>query len=201
MLNSWTYQRGESDMKVIIEHFPPLSKWLYLEYKHSSEVVGKENLIFTNVKKKSEQRKLESLGKVLNESIVQLKSNFPCLIVMDPKAEKTLVREDFDRCNYFVVGGILGDYPPRGRTFEFITSKLKTESRNLGPKQLSIDSAILVMKLIELGMKLDEIKFSDELEIQFNEHESIILPFAYPIIRGKVIITPGLIDYLKRSKY
>ncbi|MGQ4832390.1 MAG: hypothetical protein ACP6IS_00665 [Candidatus Asgardarchaeia archaeon] len=188
-------------MKVIIEHFPPLSKWLYLEYKHSSEIVGKDNLIFTNVKKKSERKKLENLGEVFSKSIIDLKENFPRLVVMDPQAEKTLTTSDFKVFSYFVVGGILGDYPPRGRTYEYITSKLNVESRNLGPKQMSIDSAILVMKLIEYGMKIEDIEFSDELEIQFNEFESVVLPFAYPIIRGKVIITPGLIEYLKRSKY
>ncbi|MCD6514972.1 MAG: hypothetical protein J7L07_08600 [Candidatus Odinarchaeota archaeon] len=188
-------------MKVIIEHFPPLSKWLYLEYKHSSKIVGKNNIIFTNVKRAPERRKLAELGTVREESITVIKDDFPCLVVMDPQAKRTLTTEDFEKCAFYVIGGILGDYPPRGRTYELITSKLNTESRNLGPKQMSIDIAIFVMKMIELGASIEDIEFADELEIQFNEVESVVLPFAYPIIKGKVIITPGLIEYLRRSKY
>ena len=42
-------------MKFIIEHLEPeedISKWCFFEYEHISEIVGEDNLIFTNVKPK-----------------------------------------------------------------------------------------------------------------------------------------------------
>ena len=40
-------------MKFIIEHLEPeLYDWCLIEYEHISKIVGKENLIFTNINKK-----------------------------------------------------------------------------------------------------------------------------------------------------
>jgi len=43
-------------MKYAIEHFGKLFKWYYIEYAHISKIVGKKNLIFTNVKGKRDKR-------------------------------------------------------------------------------------------------------------------------------------------------
>ena len=47
---------------VIVQMDPRLWKWSWLEYQHISRIVGKENLIFTNVKGKRTIEKLSSIG-------------------------------------------------------------------------------------------------------------------------------------------
>jgi ribosome biogenesis SPOUT family RNA methylase Rps3 len=43
---------------LVIEHCEPdVSKWLLLEYKHSVKIWGKNNTIFTNVKKNLKNRR------------------------------------------------------------------------------------------------------------------------------------------------
>jgi ribosome biogenesis SPOUT family RNA methylase Rps3 len=71
-------------------------------------------------------------------------------------------------------------------------------ARNLGRIQLSIDSAVVVCRLIALGMKLEKIKLSAELEIQHDDGHSTILPYGYPVLDGKVVFTPGLKEYLRK---
>ncbi|MEK6921972.1 MAG: hypothetical protein AABX82_08835 [Nanoarchaeota archaeon] len=76
-------------MKYIIEHMDPeLFDWCLLEYTHISEIVGKENLIFTNIKKAEEKKKLETLGSVEQKSVKEL--NLKSVCILDPAASKTL---------------------------------------------------------------------------------------------------------------
>lgn len=185
-------------MKYIIEHSEPeLWDWCLLEYKHISSIVGKKNLIFTNVKNPS---KLKNLGKVYKKSVLNLKLNKKKTIILDPSAKKKLSAKD-NKDSYLIFGGILGDFPRKARTKEFLTSKIKCKSRNLGKYQFSTDSAVLVAKLILEGKKF---KVKNKIEIPLGKYksmeESVILPFAFPVLNGNVIITPGLKEHLKKRK-
>ncbi|MBW3011979.1 hypothetical protein KY311_02255 [Candidatus Woesearchaeota archaeon] len=181
-------------MKYVIEHLEPeLYEWCIIEYRHISETVGKENLIFTNVKKDKE--KLEPYGDVKEQSAQELNLSNPCLLDMD--AEKQLSKDDdFD---YLVFGGILGDHPPQQRTMKHF-SAWKKETRNLGDKQMSTDTAVKVAKLIADGADFNELKFQDEIEIPTAEGESVIFPFRYLIIENKPFISKELIEYLKKKQ-
>ena len=191
-------------MKFIIEHMElEVYDWCLLEYKHMSKIVGKSNLIFTNVKK--QQSKLKNLGKVHKESIKELLNIYPkqeiCLLDMDAKT--TLTTKDKTNFKYFLFGGILGDNPRKHRT-QTLKSKIKTKTRNLSQRQMSTDTAVYVTHKILKGKKLEQLKFTDELEIVLDENkgatESVILPFRYVVEKNKVILPPGLIDYLKNKK-
>lgn len=183
-------------MKLIIENCEEkLWHWLYLEYKHASEI-WEGNVIFTNVKDFQMYNKLKDLGEVYRESFIEIFDDSK-IIILDPLAEKQLETEDFIDMDYVLIGGILGDRRITGKTRELITKKAKNAKvRNLGKIQLTIDSAALVAKLIYLGMKLEDIEITSEVEIRLNDVESIHLPYGYVILNGKPIITPGLIDYL-----
>lgn len=187
-------------MKVIIEHCEPvLSTWLLLEYKYASKLIGKRNLIFSNVKNLA-KGKLQRIGTTFSESIAKLPFKKSELIVLDPKARKPLKASDLKSNPVLVVGGILGEAIPLGRTHEFITKKIRNvKARNLGKAQFSIDGAILVAKLIEGGKKLSEIKASLNPEIKIRKNHSIQLGYAVPVIGKKLKITPGLIKYLKKD--
>ncbi len=179
-------------MKFIIEHLEPkLSEWCLLEYRHISKIVGKNNLLFTNTKRRSKD--LEKLGRTGAAPVSELKLKNACLL--DPEAEKTLSHKD--SFNYLIFGGILGDNPPQHRTAEI---KVNCEKRNLGNKQMSTDTAVLVAKKITEGKKFSDFKFKDTIEIQMAENESVILPFRYLLENEKPVLAHGLVDYLKRKK-
>jgi len=181
----------------VIEHLEPrLSKWVLIEYEHASIIVGRENLAFTNVKRGF--KTLEKLGRVYRESAVELFDREDT-IVLDPKAEELLEPSDFDHARAVVVGGILGDHPPRGRTFKFITSKMKrARARSLGNCQFSIDGAVYMALKVASGVRLSEIPVANSLTLRCGDLE-IHLPFCYPLVNGRPVISPKLIDYLLRT--
>ena len=181
----------------VIEHLEPrLSKWILIEYEHASMIVGRDKLVFTNVKKGF--KTLERLGRVYRESAVEL-FDHEDTIVLDPKAGRPLEPSDFDYARTVVVGGILGDHPPRGRTFSLITSKMKrARARGLGDGQFSIDGAIYMALKVASGARLSEIPVANSLTLKCGDLE-IRLPFCYPLVDGKPVISPKLIDYLLRT--
>ena len=175
-------------VKIYIEHCEPaLSKWLWLEYRHASKLAGRENIAFCNVKDERERRLLEKLGEVYEESVI-----------LDPEAVLPLTPSDFKIFSNMVVGGILGDHPPQGRTFKLISSKMRgVSTRNLGRRQLSIDSSVYMALRVAEDIPLSGIPMKRRLIIKVNEHHSIMLPYTYPLVEGKPLVAPGLIKYLK----
>ncbi len=175
----------------IIEHLDPkLWDWSKIEYKHIVSIVGKSSVLFTNLKSK--------LFPSTTKRVSELKLINPC--VLDPNAEKLLTPSEAKKFSDFIFGGVLGDNPPRARTKEEITSKLKYESRNLGKAQFSTDTAVLVTKMIVDGTPLDKIPFIDSVEIELRDGESTILPYKYVLSGGKPVLASGLVEYLKKRK-
>lgn len=188
-------------MKYVIEHLEPaLAKWVMLEYHHISKIVGKENLIFTNIKKPSDKARLDDLSAdIKKQSIVELDVARAC--VLDPMAMVTLSPLDKNKFDTLIFGGVLGNDPMIGRTRKSITSKIVVSSRNLGPVQMSTDTAVYVAKqIIEQGKKFNEIPFTDNVEIPIEPGLSIKLPYRYVKIRGEPLMPPGLVAYLKKRK-
>ena len=183
--------------KYIIEHMDPkIYKWCLLEYKHISQIVGKNNLIFTNIKTSKE--KLEKFGKVYSEPVEKLKLKNICLL--DPNAKTKLTPKEAKKFDCFVFGGILGDFPPKARTKDLVYRLPKAKTRNLGKEQMSTDTAVLVTKMIADGKALEEIEFQDEVEIIIKEGESILLPYRY-VLKDKIpVLAPGLVEMLKKQK-
>ena len=186
--------------KIIIEHLDPeVFKWCFLEYRHISKVIGKENVLFTNVKKDAE--KLDSLGSVKDKSIKEIykEDKFSKMCILDPKAEKMLSPDDeFDS---FLFGGVLGNHPMDGRTEKELSSHFPDcEKRNLGSEQMSTDTAVLVTKKIVIDkIPFNKLEFQDEIEIELDDGFSNILPFRYLVENGKPVLPEGLIDYLKNE--
>ncbi|MGB9636178.1 MAG: hypothetical protein ACPL1Y_02875 [Thermoplasmata archaeon] len=184
-------------MQCIIENCEEkLSEWLYLEYLHALQI-WHGNVIFTNVQDKEMHEKLSSLCDVKREHVYELK--LENVIVLDPFADKTLVPEEMQNANFVVIGGILGDREFTGKTEKLITKKTMCIARNLGKIQLSIDIAAYVAYQILQGKHLAEIPLTSEVEIEHADGHITVLPYGYPVIDGKVLITPGLVEYLKRN--
>lgn len=184
--------------QIVIEHLEPrLSDWLLAEYSHAAEILDR-NLLITNVKLESERRKLSRFCRVVKESVTEVFDSHR-LLVLDPQAEKPLSKKDFSGRDGIVIGGILGDDPPLGRTKKLLTDRLPgCRKRNIGKLQFSIDGTVFVLKEIMGGKKLREIPVVYELEIPIEKGCSIVLPFAYPLVNGKPLISRKLIGYLKK---
>jgi len=184
----------------IIEHLEnELGHWCIMEYKHISKTVGKDNLWFTNLKNIKNKKDLIKFGKLCDESIKELNLKNAC--VLDPESEITLTPSNSKEIEYFIFGGILGDYPPRARTKSELTKFIKkSKVYNIGKEQMSTDNAVLVVKEIIEGQNLKDLKFQDEIEIPLNKVESIQLPYRYRLINGKIFMSEELIKYLKNKK-
>lgn len=183
----------------IIEHLEPkLGKWSLIEYAHISKIVGSSNLWFTNIKNKKDAEKLKKIGKVFEESVANLNLKNSC--ILDPEASKLLEPKEARNFQFFIFGGILGDYPPRKRTKKELTKFLKGEARNIGHKQLATDNAIYTVNQIAKGKKLQELKFHDKLEIKFNKILSLELPYRYNLINKKPLISSKLLEFLKKKR-
>jgi ribosome biogenesis SPOUT family RNA methylase Rps3 len=206
--------------RMYIENCENWSEWLMLEYKHA--LLSWPGAVFSNVSDPKLFQALSSFVKVAaffddagndiksgasktaksavhKSSLSALKEFNPKkTIVLDPAAPKALSTADLDKAGALVVGGILGSEGFTGKTGRLLTDKLGCRARNLGKTQLSIDSAVVVCRLVALGMKLEKIKLSTELEVQHDDGHSTILPYGYPVLDGKVIFTPGLKEYLRK---
>ncbi len=183
---------------LVIEHLEEISDWLWLEYSHVAEW-WKDKLIFTNVRE-DEREKLAKLGSVLTESVTRFPFDRSKLIVLDLQAEEELRPDDIGENTVIVVGGILGDAVPRGRTREFITSRMEgVKVRHIGKPQYSIDGASIVAKLIADGKRLGEIGYEENPTVKLDEFSEITLHYAVPKLNGKLLLTPGLIDLQKRE--
>jgi len=182
----------------VIEHLEPrLSEWLCIEYSHAAQIVGQEKLLVTNVKKNDEFEKLSRIAdterKHFNELFEKEK-----LLVLDSRARKKLPPRDFRGKEAVVIGGILGADPPLGRTEKLLTKNVKAQARNLGREQFSIDGAVYVAKQVSGGTPLKEVPVQLGIEIQIGKGHSVLLPYAYPIVNKKPLISHQLIKYLKR---
>ena len=183
---------------LVIEHLEEISDWLWLEYKHVSEW-WRDKLIFTNVLPEERER-LARLGSVIGESVTRFPFDRSKVIVLDLQAEEELKPEDIGEDTMIVVGGILGDAVPRGRTREFITSRMEgVKVRHIGKPQFSIDGASIVAKLIADGKKLREIEYEENPTIKLDEFSEITLHYAVPKLNGKLLLTPGLLELQKRE--
>ena len=178
---------------LVVEHCEKgLSDWLTLEYRHAANIWPRHTL-FTNVTAPRTAAKLHAYGDVTTEKANDHLTGHRCLI-LDPKATVPLTPRDFTGLYAVIIGGILGYKTPRGRTKKLISDHSSFETRHIGPIQLTIDGAAFVAKAIALGMKLEDIEIVYEVEITHDPVHSTVLPFGYPVVDGKPIITPGLIE-------
>lgn len=181
---------------LVVEHLESLSEWVMLEYEHISKVWDC-SVLFTNVKNKKEREVLEKLGKVEKRSVTGMKGD---IIVLDLRGEEDLKTEDIGPDTMLVIGGICGNFKPQGRTWDAITSKMpEAKVRRLGKIHLTTDTAAIAVRLIQTGKKISELKFTNELEIEIEKNASVELPYGYLMLDGKPLVTPGLIELLRRE--
>ncbi len=195
--------------KVVIEHLEPcVSPWLLVEYEFTVKLFeGRNQVIFTNVRREEDRQVLEKLGAVYEASLPQLINNLGVgkYIVLDPQAKEVLRPGDLSDAELVIIGGIMGDYPPKGRTAELITKKLPNPvPRNLGKEQLTIFGAAYILREISRGRKLEELDIRPGLKATLELAGftlEVELPYAFPYKGGKPVIPPNYLDVvLKKSQ-
>ncbi len=187
---------------VVIEHLEScINKWILLEYKFVIDIFGRNRVLISNIRNRCHEETLKQLGvELVKESATEWLKHRDDVIVLDPRADRPLTVSDLQNAKYVVIGGIMGDHPPRGRTHTFITSKMnRAKPRNLGPYQLTIFGAAYILKEIERGRNLDEIPLKFGLEVRKNLDKDIsltlYLPYAFPIDeKGTVVLPPNYLE-------
>ncbi|MGQ9788465.1 MAG: hypothetical protein ACUVQM_04045 [Candidatus Hadarchaeaceae archaeon] len=185
-------------MHLAIEHLEPrLSEWLYLEYSSSAEIAGGE-LLICNVRRDADYRKLSRIARVERKSSLEIFRQEE-MIVLDPLARKALSPDDFRERPVVLIGGILGNDPPLGRTRQILSKRLPGAlKRNIGRHQFAIDGAVYVARQIALGEILEKIPVQLGLEVQIEPGYSNLLPYAFPLVEGRPLISEALINYLRK---
>jgi ribosome biogenesis SPOUT family RNA methylase Rps3 len=194
---------------IVVEHLEDhFSKWVRAEYEHAKIIVG-DRFVVTNAGRFcSEIAEVVGAENCFKESILSLQgvlySNPSHVIILDMRADKPLTPGEAGNAEAIVIGGILGDHPPRGRTWSQLTSKALREgmkARHLGMYQLSIDGAVYVAYQVLRGRSLDEIELvlNPVIEVELGDGfvREIELPFAYPRVRGKSLIYKKVVELLR----
>jgi len=79
------------------------------------------------------------------------------------------------------------------------------ERRNLGDKQMSTNTAVLVAhKIIDSGKRFEDLDFVNEIEIVLEDENgktySQILPYSYLVENDRPILPDGLIEHLQKEE-
>lgn len=178
-----------------------LSPWLLSEYSFVADLF-RGDVVFTNVTSEGMLQVLNTLAKATPKNLREFLevTGIPVgkVIILDPTADEELRPEDLKGVEAVVIGGIMGDHPPKKRTRELITSKLtEAKARNLGREQLTIAGAAYVLKKICEGLTIREVDMRFGLTIRLtilNSDVEVFLPYAFPYEGGKPVL-PN--EYLK----
>ncbi len=175
-------------MRYVVEHLEPcISPWMLSEYAYLSKLF-KGRVIFTDVENLGDAEILKRYGEVFNE---------------DLRAGKPLSKEELIQADAAVVGGIMGDHPPRGRTEKLITSKAKhLKTRNLGKGRLTIAGVAYILKEVEGGEELEDIEVGEgtQIAVQIKDVEVIVeLPYTSPLKDGKPVLPDDYADIIARK--
>lgn len=165
--------------------------------------MARSRLVFTNGREYC--GRLSRIAPCYRESVVELEGVLyrerGRVIILDPSAEAMLSPEEAAEAEAIVVGGILGDHPPRRRTWEMLTRRARgMAARSLGGDQLSIDGAVyLALKALE-GVHPSSVPLvrRPRLEVELDGllTVEVELPFAYPLVGGRPLFAPGLEELL-----
>ncbi|MEM2021871.1 MAG: hypothetical protein QXP80_06570 [Zestosphaera sp.] len=169
--------------------------WLLSEYAYVAELFG-EAVIITNV---SDEKMLHTLNNVARATELSLQDLLDIegipqerVIVLDPSAGEELSPRDVRRADVVVIGGIMGDHPPKGRTRELISAKTPNAVlRSLGKEQLTIAGSAYVLKKVSGGCDIRDIdlRFGLSIGLKILDADVITyLPYAFPYERGRPIL-------------
>lgn len=187
--------------RIVIENMEDPTPWVVGEYLHSYRIAGKRILVSNAPIKMIETLKkmepeLEATPQPASEVCRRKKT-----LLLDPDAHTRLDPILLRRYDCVVVGGIMGDYPRKGRTKIIRETMPWADTANIGPEQFSVDGTVYVIVSMLEGKRLEDIPVVKRPEIEIRTplgSYTLELPFAYPLVDGKPLISEDVIWYLSR---
>ncbi len=191
---------------IVIEHMEPfMSRWILEEYKEAMNIASKSGLTMsiTGVR----DPVAEALLKRNNIPYTSIHSwevcDRPGAIVLDLWADRDLKTWEASNASCFIIGGIMGDNPPRGRGVILRSMFDWASIRRLGPLQLSVDTTVRVISKILEGYEITDIKMSNSVRLIVKTplgDVEVSLPFAYILDeRGNPLVSKGITELLSRG--
>ena len=127
----------------------------------------------------------------------------PGTIVLDLWAPRDLDPLEATTARVFVVGGIMGDHPPRGRGRLLAMSFDWASVRRLGPLQMSIHTSVWALLQVRSGVRVEDLPLVEGAEVEVEGplgKYTVYLPFAYPRgPRGGAVVPEEIRRVLERG--
>lgn len=180
-----------------------VTRWIVEEYYESARVAeshGLELYISGLLTGELEALLARRGVRILRDSVSVC--NRPDSILLDLWADKTLDPGEVWGVRCFIVGGIMGDHPPRGRTRLLYDKYPYAARRNLGKLQFSVDGVIKMLVKVLEGRSVGEIEIAYPVTLELRGLRGVItveLPYAYPVEGGKPAIAEGVVRLLERG--
>ncbi|MEB3766077.1 MAG: hypothetical protein GSR77_07950 [Desulfurococcales archaeon] len=190
---------------IVIEHLESKpTRWLIAEYIESYEV-ARENGLDLVISRVHDPVLASLLDKndipYTYVSAREIGCSSPS-IIMDLRAPRPLEPWESRVATCIVIGGIMGDYPPKARGLLLVHDLPGFSVRNLGPGQMSIHTATWAVAQVYSGKRVRDLKVGGPavlwLESPFGEY-SVELPFVYPLGRDGSPIVPKRVRDLLES--
>jgi len=171
---------------VLIEHMEEKpTRWLLAEYAEAHEAAARAGmtLLVTGVRDPALQSLLSNMGIPWEEGHAWELADRPGTIVLDMWAARDLEPVEAGAACCFVVGGIMGDYPPRMRGALLTGMFDWASTRRMGREQMTIHTAVWAVGLVASGTPVNRLPLAVggvvEVETPMGR-VSVELPYAYP---------------------
>ena len=171
---------------VVVEHMEEYpTRWLLAEYLVAAREAWSHGADFlvTGVRDGPLQSLLDGMGIPWAWEHAWEAFDYPGTIVLDLWAERDLDPLEAASARVFVVGGIMGDHPPRGRGRLLAMGFDWASMRRLGPRQMSIHTTVWALMRVRSGVRVEDLPLVEGAEIEVEGplgKYSVFLPFAYP---------------------
>lgn len=191
---------------VLVEHMEEYpTRWLVAEYVEAwreAERAGLEFMV-TGVRDPRLQSLLSRMGVPWSWEHSWQVYDRPGTIVLDLWADRDLDPLEAEVAEAFVIGGIMGDYPPRMRGV-LLTSMFDWSSRRrLGERQMSIHTAAWAVAQVIHGARVEDLPLCENAVIRMGGglfEAEIRLPFSYPCgADGKPRVPESIARILERG--
>ncbi len=181
---------------VLVEHMEEYpTRWLIAEYTEARDAVESlgGSLVVTGARDGVLQALLDREGVPWRWEHAWELCDRPGTIVLDLWAERDLEPWEAQAADCFVVGGIMGDYPPRGRGKLLAWMFDWSSARRLGSAQMSIHVAAWAAMMVRRGVRVNELPLVEGATVRVRGALGVIeieLPYAYPRGPGGEALVP-----------
>ena len=189
---------------IIVNMEPYPSRWVIAEYTEASRVAREHGYRLIVAGASPQLRAILSRRSVEATGMnVYSLCRGRLAVTLDLWADRVLEPWEAASVNCILVGGIMGDHPPRGRGMLLSLENPWAPPRSLGPWQLSVDGTVkLTLQAIQRGVRPDMLEVVEGVSLEVDAglgKVTVELPFAYPLRDGKPWISGELVRLLARG--